>query len=239
MPEFDKRLQLLVDKLKEAHGRSLVSVILYGSAAAGDHQASYSDLNVFCVLTAITPKELAASEPVFSWWRSEHEPAPLLMSEPEVRTSTDCFPIEFMDMRERRRVLYGADVIAGLEIDQSFYRAQAEHELRAKLLRLRQKAAGVLSNSELLLRLMADSVSTFCVLGRHALRLAGVEAPWGKRDITRSCADHFGLNAQPFYTLLDLREGSVKARSLDAEAVFSAYLESIGILVDAVDKLER
>lgn len=239
MSDFDKLLRQLVDRLLAAHGKSLTSVVLYGSAAGSEHQAAYSDLNVFCVLAAVTPRELAASEPVFTWWRNQHQPAPLLMSEHEMRTSTDCFPIEFKDMLERRKVLHGEDVVASLEVDEKFYRAQVEHELRAKVLRLRQKAAGVLSNSGLLVRLMADSLSTFCVLARHALRLAGVDASFGKREIAARCAEHFGLNAQPFYTLLDLREGRVKARDLNAEALFVTYLEATCALVDAVDKLDR
>ncbi|MGD0578350.1 MAG: nucleotidyltransferase domain-containing protein [Bryobacteraceae bacterium] len=239
MPDHDKLLQQLVDKLKAAHGKSLVSVILYGSAAGGDHHAVYSDLNVFCVLTAVTAKELAASEPIFRWWRGLHHPSPLLMSVEEVRESTDCFPIEFMDMRERRRVLHGEDVVANLEIEDVFYRAQVEHDLMAKLLRLRQKAAGVLSDKDLLLRLMADSVSTFCVLGRHALRLAGVEAPWSKREIIAACAQHFGLIGRSFHTLLDLREGRAKARDVDAAGLFEKYLKDIATLVEAVDRLER
>jgi hypothetical protein len=239
MPDFDKLLQQLVEKLVAAHGRSLVSVVLYGSAAGGNHHAAYSDLNVFCVLAAVTPKELAASEPVFSWWRNQNQPAPLLMSEHEMRASTDCFPIEFKDMLERRKVLHGADVVDGLVVDEVFYRAQVEHDLRAKLLRVRQKAAGVLSNSDLLIRLMADSLSTFCVLAHHALHLTGEDVPWGKREIARDCAERFGLNPQSFYTLLDLREGRVKARSLNAATLFATYLEAIGVLVDAVDKLDR
>lgn len=239
MPESDKLLRQLVDRLKAAHGDALLSVILYGSAAGADHQAEYSDLNVFCVLKAVTPRELAASEKVFGWWRDLHQPAPLLMSESEVRTSTDCFPIEFKDMQERRKVLYGTDVMVDLVVDDVFYRAQVEHDLRAKLLRLRQKAAGVLSNAELLTRLMADSVSTFCILARHALRLAGAEAPSKKRDIAQAAATRFGFDGQSFYTLLDLREGRVKARSLNAAALFETYLEAIGVLVDAVDRLDR
>ena len=239
MPDYDKLLQQLVDKLVAAHGRSLISIVLYGSAAGTEHHGAYSDLNVFCVLAAVTPRELAASEPVFAWWRNEHQPAPLLMSEHEMRTSTDCFPIEFKDMLERRRVLHGVDVVAGLVVDEVFYRAQVEHDLRAKLLRLRQKAAGVLSNSELLIKLMADSLSTFSVLGHHALHLAEEDAPWGKREIAARCAERFGMNAQSFYTLLDLREGKVKARDLNATSLFATYLEAIGVLVDAVDKLDR
>ena len=134
----------------------------------------FSDLNVLCVLTQVTPAELADAEPIFKWWRAQGNPSPLLMSEEEVRTSTDCFPIEFHDMQERRRVLFGNDVIEDLAIERTFYRAQVEHELRAKLLRLRQKAGGLLTEKQALLRLMIDSVSNFLVLARHALLVSGV-----------------------------------------------------------------
>ena len=39
-----------------------------------------------------------------------------------------------------------------------------------------RRQAAILSEDDLLLRLMTDSVSTFCVLFRHALRLAGDES---------------------------------------------------------------
>ncbi len=64
-------------------------------------------------------------------------------------------------------------MISSLVVDDSFYRAQVEHDLRAKLLRLRQKASGMMSDADLLRRLLLDSVSTFCVLFRHALLLHG------------------------------------------------------------------
>src|SRR6266853_6627370 len=143
---MEQKLKDQVDRLRKARQERLLAVILYGSAATGDHHAEFSDLNVLCVLTQVTPAELAACEPVFKWWRGDGNPAPLLLSEDEVRTSTDCFPIEFHDMQERRKVLFGKDAVADLEIDRSFYRAQVEHELRAKLLRLRQQAGGLLSD---------------------------------------------------------------------------------------------
>ena len=174
---MEKVLNQLVEKLQKAHGDRLVSVVLYGSAAAGDHHAKFSDLNVLCVLSEITPRELGASQDIFRWWREKGNPSPLLLTEHELATSTDCFAIEFNDIKRHHRLLLGKDVITPLVVDQSFYRAQVEHDLRAKLLRLRQKASGVLSDSNLLRRLMLDSVSTFCVLFRHALVLHGVDAP--------------------------------------------------------------
>ncbi|HLJ16416.1 MAG TPA: hypothetical protein VKV15_18095 [Bryobacteraceae bacterium] len=229
----------LVEKLKSAFDNRLTSVILYGSAAGGDHHGRYSDLNVLCVLTRITPRELGDSEPIFKWWRDQRNPAPLLLTGTEVRTSTDCFPIEFQDMKERRHVLYGEDVIADLAIDRSFYRAQVEHDFRTKLLRLRQQAAQVLSKSDALLSLCLDSVSTFCVLGRHALLLAGVEAKWPKRDVVRQLGEMVGIDTAPFNTLLDIREEKKTRREVEAGSLFEEYLNQIQTMVEFVDRLDK
>ena len=236
---MEKKLNELTGRLQKAFGDRLVSVILYGSAAGGDYQEAFSDLNVFCVLTEITPAELAASEPIFRWWREGGNPAPLLMNRSEVGPSTDCFPIEYQDMKERRRVLYGEDVVENLVIDRRYYRAEVEHELRSKLIRLRQKAAGVLHDPDLLVRLMADSVSTFLVLGRHALLLGGHPCGIGKRGTVSEMAARLGIDVGPFETLLDVRDRKVGARSLDGAALFGRYLKSIQSLVAAVDRLEK
>lgn len=234
-----KLLDQLVERLSRTFGDRLISVVLYGSAAVGDHHHRYSDLNVFCVLARVTPREIQESEPVFRWWRERGNPAPLLMSGDEVRTSTDCFPIEFHDMKDRRKVLYGADLVGDLDIDDSFYRAQVEYQLRAKLLRLRQKGAGVLFDQQLLVRLMADSVSTFLVLGRHALRLHGVEAAVAKREVLGQLEQQFRFPAGPFHALLDVREGNTPPKQVDGRALYGQYLEGVEALVEAVDRLVK
>ncbi len=236
---MEKLLNQLIEKLQKAYGDRLVSVVLYGSAAVGDYSGKFSDINIFCVLRQVTPVELSDAEAIFRWWRNKDNPSPLLMSEDEVRTSTDCFPIEFHDIKERHRILYGADVVEGLEIDDSFYRAQVEYQLRAKILRLRQKGAGVMHEKDLLLRLLAESVSTFCILTRHALRLHGMDAPFEKREIVRQAGEFFGIETSHFLSLLDLREGKVKPKELSPLDIYENYLKEIGAVVDQVDKLEK
>jgi hypothetical protein len=237
--ETDKRLAELTTKLERAFGERLLSVVLYGSAAAGELHGKYSDLNVLCVLKTIGPGELQSAEPVIHWWRSLENPSPLFLSEEELHNSTDCFAIEFHDIVECHKVLAGRDMVAGLAIDDSFYRGQVEHELRAKLLRLRQKAGGILSDKAMLLRMMAESVSTFCNLGRHALRLAGAAAPMHKREAIGACGRQFEIDPSPFYTLLDLREGVKKARDLDPSTLLAAYMQQIEALIGAVDRLAK
>jgi hypothetical protein len=111
-------------------------------------------------------------------------------------------------------------------------------ELRTKLLRLRQKAGGVISDKQALLRLMIDSVPNFLVLSRHALLVSGLAAGLGKREIAGELAK-IGTDAAPFDTLLDIREQKKKAGDVDPEALFANYLRQIETVVAHVDRLEK
>ena len=231
-------LEQLNTKLKAAFGARLVSVVLYGSGAGGSRDR-YSDYNILCVLDRITPEELAHSEAIFRWWREQGNPAPLLLSAAELAASTDCFPIEFHDIKARHEILHGSDVIAPLHVDGRYHRAQVEHELRAKLLRLRQKASGMLSQKDLLRRLLLDSVSTFCVLFRHALLLHGIQADAGKREAVARAAETFHFDPGPFTKLLDVREGRLKPRDFEPVGLLASCMEAVGTVIEAVDRLEK
>ena len=123
-------------------------------------------------------------------------------------------------------------------MDDSFYRAQVEHDLRAKLLRLRQKAAGMLSDEDLLRRLLADSLSTFCVLFRHALHLSGRRGADGEAG-----GDRAGAGARSDSTRsrsrscwICARSASSRAISMPARTAGSAICKGIAAVIDAVDR---
>jgi hypothetical protein len=236
---MERQLSELVERMKTAFGRHLVSAVLYGSAATGDWDNRSSDLNVLCVLDRLSSAELSASEPVFRWCGQNGTPPPLLLTEEEVRGSTDCFPMEFHDMREHRRVLYGADVIADLQIDRSFYRAQVEQQLRAKQIRLRQKAAEALPDPKRLTRLLTDSISTFCVLGRHALLLSGNKPRWIKREILASLETILQRPLEGANAILAIRTSGEKNRGAADVSILEKYLGDVDTLVRFVDALDK
>ena len=234
---MEQKLSELVDRLKKDFGPHLVSVILYGSGATSDWNQGNSDLNVLCVLDAISPAELRVGAPILLWWREAGNPAPLLLTEQEVQRSTDCFPIEFHDMQQHRRVLFGADIVEHLSIDDKYYRAQVEHELRSKQLRLRQRAAEVLSKPDLLQRLMTDSVSTFCVLARHALVLKGEKPYWDKKDLIGALQREIGSPLPAIDEILSIRKSRKKLSGPESAALLENYLAEIAVMVDFVDRL--
>jgi len=237
-------LKELVTKLEHAFHYRLVSVVLYGSGAhahqhAADHLGRFSDLNVLCVLKQITTQELADGEPILRWWSRKGHPSPLLLSEDELHHSTDSFPIEFRDMKDRRKVLYGPDLIADLKLDTKYYRAHIEHELRSKLIRLRQQGAQRLSDPAALLSLCVESVSTFCVLGRHGLLAAGIEAKVERRAVVRQLGAAIQMDVTPLEILLDLREDKAGPEAGDPGELFAKYLECIQRMIEFVDHLEE
>lgn len=229
----------LINRLKSALGDRLVSLILYGSGAEAGQLDPASDLNVLCVLDRITTEELAKSSQVFHWWLARDNPSPLLLTEEEVRTSADCFPMEYHDMREKRRVLFGVDVIDPLQIENSAYRIQVEHELRTKQIRLRQKAAELLGQNARLQKLLIHSVSTFCVLGRHALILSGNMPRFGRPEIVAGLETALGRKLDSFRAILGVRESGKVAGGLNVKDVLDGYLAEIDVLVRFVDGIAK
>src|SRR5689334_24888414 len=151
----------LVEDLRATHGTNLASVVLYGSAAAGDHIELRSDYNILIALNRITPEDLRQSQaPAREWQRLGH-PLPVYFTFAELRDAADVFPIEFRRMERARVVLYGRDPFETLLLSDENLRHQTEYELRSKLIQLRRLYIPASGSATRLRDLMADSLSSF------------------------------------------------------------------------------
>ncbi len=234
---MEKLLKELVNRLTAAYGADLASVVLFGSAAAGEFHEKFSDLNVLCVLNSVGVRELEKGEEAVAWWLKQKQPLPLFLSREEVENSQDAFPIEFLDIQHNHRILHGEDVVANIEVKTQQHRRQVEHEMRARLLRLRERYLGLQRNKKEVARLMLDSLPTFSTLFRHALILGGVAAPSKKREVFQAMAARFSISTEPFMKLLETREGKCKLADEEIKPLFEAYLTEISRMTAAVDKL--
>ena len=128
----------LVEDLRTTHGDNLASVVLYGSAAAGDSRELQSDYNLLIALKRITPEDLRlAQAPMREWQRLGHS-LPVYFTVEELTDAADVFPIEFHQMANARTVLYGQDPFEFVKLSDANLRHQTEYELRSKLIQLRR-----------------------------------------------------------------------------------------------------
>jgi len=176
-----KKLDEFVTRINQEAGANLQSVILFGSAVAGDFHPEFSNLNLFCVLRDTSFAALQALAPVARWWDGQKQPPPLFMTSHELQRSNDVFTIELLDMQQHHKVLFGDDVLLELQIPMDLHRVQVEYELREKLILLRQQMLLSSGNTRRLWELLVRSVSSFVTLFRHALIVLGHPAPVGKR----------------------------------------------------------
>ena len=235
MLSMEAKLTDLVSRMKEFAAENLESMILYGSAARGDFKEGHSDLNVLCVLRSVAARELTRVTPVVHWWSKDHnEPAPLFFTAEELRQSADVFSIELLDMQESRRVLYGADVVAGVLVPMNLHRVQVEHDLRTLLLKLRQHFLLTGQKESELRTAEAKSSSSVLALLRHTLIAFDEEPPATAQEVFARIAALTGADAEAFAAAFKLRDRHAHAD--DIVRTYGQYLNALTVVVSALDK---
>lgn len=230
----------LVADLQATHGDNLASIVLYGSAAAGDHVELRSDYNLLIALNRITPEDLrVAQAPMREWQRLGH-PLPVYFTVEELSDAADVFPIEFHQMANARIVLYGRDPFEFVQLSDENLRHQTEYELRSKLIQLRRLYIPASTSVDKLSNLMNESLASFAALFRAVLLLFGRPAPVAKPDCVRDTVKLLELDPTPFEQIFDFRSGeSLPGSDKEANEIFGAYLEQLEKVVEAVDELHN
>lgn len=225
-----------VEQLKQALPTGLRSVVLYGSAAAGDHLAGKSDFNLLVVADRLGRAELdALAVPTAAWAKAGNRP-PLLFTPQRLAASADVFPIELLDMQQSRKILFGNDPLAGIQIDPAQLRLELEREWKASLLQLREHYLLTRGKPARVLELLTSSLSTVLVLCRATLRLYQPAVPAQKLGALRALGQQIGFDPQVFLTIHELKAGRRKAGEVAAIPVFETYLATVEQIVDAVDR---
>jgi len=229
----------LINDLRTTHGDNLASVVLYGSAAAGDHIELQSDYNLLIALNRITPEDLRlAQAPMREWQRLGH-PLPVYFTVEELSDAADVFPIEFHQMANARIVLYGKDPFEFAKLSDRNLRHQTEYELRSKLIQLRRLYIPASTSIEKLCNLMSESLASFAALFRAVLLLHGKAAPVAKPECVRAAAQLLDLEMYPFERIFEFRaSGALPTSEKETNEIFAAYLDQVERVIEDVDTMD-
>src|SRR5882762_3821600 len=233
----EKKINAFVSRLRAAAGAKLESVILFGSAVAGDFHPEFSNVNLFCVIRDSSFAAFQALAPTVEWWVKQKQPPPLFMTREEIERSVDVFTIELIDMQQHHRVLFGEDVVQGLSIPANLHRVQVEYELREKLALLRQHLLLASGNDSRMWELLTRSVSSFVTLFRHVLMVLDQAAPHRKREAVHALSQQIKFDPSGVLDVLDVREHKANRKKLEVKDVFSRYLAAVEQVTAAVDRM--
>jgi len=230
-------LQKFVQDVQGVYGDDLLAILLYGSAATGEHVAGRSDINVAVILRRLTPALLRKAAGHIRGWHHRGFATPLFFDPETLHASLDVFPIEFLDMQERHRTLWGPDLLAGLQIGRGNLRLQCEQELRGKWLKLCQSYVEGASTPSDLERILRVALSSIVVLARTLLRLGG-EDPGGAADAVLDRTQvRFGASTASLRKAYQVKRGDLRLEGSDLETLYHEVLEEVQGLVRVVDGL--
>jgi hypothetical protein len=222
---------------KGVYGNDLVSIILYGSAAGRDYRPGESDINFIIVLTDAGIKDPERSFKLIKKWRKRKAATPLFLTEDYIETSTDVYPIEYLNFQKRYVPVYGKDVLKELVFKKEFIRLQAEREIKGKFLILRSAYLESAGKKAALMHIIGRSLYAFMAVFNALLALKDIEAPQDRRSIITETCRVFGLDSLIFMRLLNIRERRIKPDEKELNKVFKDYLNEIEKLSIIVDKL--
>lgn len=236
-PEVSKKFVPYLESMLSAHGDDIVSVFIYGSSAAGEYLKGSSDINSAFVFKEIKFHLLKKSLKLISKGISRSVAAPLFLTREYILSSLDVFPIEFMDMKENHILVYGEDILPGLNVKGEHARLFCEQQLKGKLIRIRQAYLEVGLSRKGMISLMKESLNTLIPVFRNLLRIKGEKPTSGKAGIIEQLSSVFALDAEAFLRVYRDSTREKKIASSEIDSILDRFMAEIEKLSSAVDKL--
>ncbi len=226
------------NELKKTLGDNLVSAVLYGSSVSGDTTKKFSDTDIFLLLKDTSLSALKPALTTLRQWMKAGNKTPLLFSADQFERASDVFAIEFSDIKDHHRVLFGTDPFKDVSIDHAALRQQLEFELRTNLLRLRRHYLESGETPKIMAGIMAQSLSTFSALFRTTLRLLREPAPAVKKETWRALGRHVSMDMAALEKIWDLRDDGIKLDQKTVDGLFDALTRTVEAAVNFVDALK-
>jgi len=169
-------------------------------------------------------------------WKKRKVATPLFLTEDYIETSTDVYPIEYLNFQRRYIPVFGKDILKDLSFKKEFIRLQAEREIKGKFLLLRSVYLESYGKKAALMHIIDRSLYAFLAIFSALLVLKDIEAPHDRRSLITETGRVFQMNSLIFMKLLNIRESRVKPDEKELNQVFKDYLNEIEKLSMIVDK---
>ena len=205
---------------------------LHAFVAYGDHDAAPAPS--LALVSSMTADDLAACAARTSAWHRAGCATPLLLTRDEFAASLDAFPIEYGEIIDTHRPVFGASPFAGLTIRGDDLRRACEVQAKSHLLHLREDFLECGGRPSDVADLVAASAPAFALLLRRLARLDGVPVATAQ-ELTAFAASRPNLDARVVGDVLALARNR-SASGVDPAKLYPSYLAAVEALWRFVDR---
>jgi hypothetical protein len=187
-PAMQEPIRRYADRVQAHAGAKVLSLTLFGAITASPFDASRQTASNVLVLETVdlaALRNLAAEGHKFG---NMAIAAPLVMTPGFIRASLDTFPLELIEIKERRLVLFGEDFFASLEFQREHVRLQCERELKTLVMGIRQSLVASTGRDKALPAIAAQAGGSLARTLRGLLWLKDVKQPKPFADLAADVA---------------------------------------------------
>jgi hypothetical protein len=155
-----------------------------------------------------------------------------LLTRDEFAGSLDAFPIEYGEIMESHRLVFGIDPFIGLTIRTEDLRRECETLVKSHLVHLRENYVECRGRQSDVAALVAEAAPAFALILRRLARLDGAPADTNA-DLSAYAARRPGLDARVVGDVLAL--AGHNAAGVDAIRIYPGYLAAVEQLRRFID----
>lgn len=229
-------LDRLVEQLRAAFGDALRAVVLYGPAAAEESAGARPDLDVLVLVDRVDFALLQREAAIARSWAEAGHPPPVTLTMAEWRSSADIFPMEYADVLERHRVLYGEPPFESVTVSPEDLRRELEFEVMGKLLQLRRGILLAGGDRKRLRELLGGSVHAFLALFRALLRAHGETPPLEPEALCQQVTARTRIDTSAFARVVRHTRGAESLSDAELHAVLDDYHAGAEALARHIDQ---
>lgn len=235
--ESQEQLRGYVKDVRAAYGDQLDGILLYGSAVRGEFLPGRSNFNIVLVLKSYAGESLKKYGVLHQRWAKEQVVVPLFLTQEDLQAASLVFPLEYLEIQDQHRVLWGQDPFVGFKVDQRHLASQVLQNVRGNLLRVRQRYVEGGGTEDAITILLPLSVTALLPPLRGLQRLLGRPVLSQSEALLSDAASHLGLEGSGLHDALLLKRGQISPGHKEVPRLFERYLESLSQLVAKVESL--
>ncbi len=149
-------IQRYAERIQELGGTNALTLMLFGSIAAGSFDPRHHTARSVLVLQTVDLEMLRQFAKDGAKLGKARIAAPLIMTPDYIDASVDVFPLEFIEIQQRHLCVFGPDHFEGLSFDPTHVRLQCERELKTLLISMRQALLSAAGHEKLFKTIEAD-----------------------------------------------------------------------------------
>jgi len=214
-----------------------LAVLVYGSAAGIDYNPGISNINIAVVVKKLDFSLLKENLALVKWGHKHKIVTPLFLTRDYILSALDVFPVEFSEIKQQHKVIWGEDIFKDLEIPVKDLRLLCEQQVKGKLLRLRQAYLEVGSKPFILKNLLGGALSDLIPVFRQLIILKGQKAPSHKEELLKTLAVIFSLDLQSLLAALHDKNKKTLIPSHLVEGHLQNFIAQLEILSRHLDSL--